>query len=870
MALFSENIPQSQFWVPPKYATGMQKFWMRILGYNAAGEKTGWGKALDNLSPFGGAGRNRIVNRIADNSNATTASENVDDGLQESLGIMKRNFGIIKGVAGAVTGNPAMIKGGITDVVQGTAAQVAAPGVNTDDDKNKSYYMSYFKGGAVATIGKRPVKIYMAGDHTEDIEMIDKSTGNKVGEMRYGERIFDQKANGIIERKAVKAVKTGKYDELGKFVAEELATHPDAQEVFRKGGPVRKKRASKWVNKPLFYNPEHDDTSIMMARGGGKIKKKRVRPSQVMRYKDGGKPVDYKIKEKIFNKFHSDNKLNTLVKKYVANPKSVTAPEYEYIFEAFQEEGMTPTEFPLKDLVAGKTPNSMQFVPTTGAGTSGIDQKARVEYAKTKGANPQFDKKAMEEFEKGNYEVDRPQDISTATSNEVYGQKKFDFWQGVANGKKKLWTPPGITPDDVKNSYNAVNGVPSGTKQSNSGTKPANSGTNGPSSGITFQDPNYNKGGMESLTNPAEYEKYKSFVDKLPDGKVLEMFTNMSEKTPLSNKYREFVKNGNVEALKKFMTDGKIGLAHRIGFTEYQNSGGDASQGTETPIVPAGLSTGTAGTIGKNALDGLKPADFGKVGANGGDGGAGGDVTDHVGKVGDYLDYAFNAGKAMIGAFGASKPLPTWEVPQKWKEYVATNEELSKQGFTSEEKTVLQGNLDRNRSSATEAIRQTVGGGGSSGAVLAALDGVNRNTQLAQNDLTMKDASMRRANLGTYGNVLSADLGIDRMQFEDEYNAAAASKQAFGQLAASGVQGMIDKNQFDQTYGPGTNFDQLQKAIIEEQKLANGALKANNTATIGAIVPGPTSKAAWESLDAATKEQLMKNPIFDPFWKTKL
>lgn len=101
--------------------------------------------------------------------------------------------------------------------------------------------------------------IYPEHDKTsEDIIMYDKASGEKVGEMRYHERIFDQQATQKIDELA------GKKDDkgLGRFLRRELATHADKKgglsRAFAGGGKPEKPTGfiappgSNWVD---VFNP---------------------------------------------------------------------------------------------------------------------------------------------------------------------------------------------------------------------------------------------------------------------------------------------------------------------------------------------------------------------------------------------------------------------------------------------------------------------------------------------------------------------------------------------------------------------------------------------------------------------------------------
>ncbi len=109
--------------------------------------------------------------------------------------------------------------------------------VNPNHGTAKHIHLQYKNLKYGGLLLKDGMKLYQDGDKSEDIAMFDKVTGHMIGQMRYGERIFDQKATKTIELLA----KKGDDKKLGEFVKKELATHDDVVENFVKGGPVRPK-----------------------------------------------------------------------------------------------------------------------------------------------------------------------------------------------------------------------------------------------------------------------------------------------------------------------------------------------------------------------------------------------------------------------------------------------------------------------------------------------------------------------------------------------------------------------------------------------------------------------------------------------------
>ncbi|PRY29797.1 hypothetical protein CLV58_12559 [Spirosoma oryzae] len=94
---------------------------------------------------------------------------------------------------------------------------------------------------------------YPASDKvSEDAVIIDKATGQKLGEMRHGERVFDQDATRTMEA----LVDRGDHASLGRFVLAEMLTHPDYQD--RNAVAVAFAGGGKLTGRPVGRLPEKD------------------------------------------------------------------------------------------------------------------------------------------------------------------------------------------------------------------------------------------------------------------------------------------------------------------------------------------------------------------------------------------------------------------------------------------------------------------------------------------------------------------------------------------------------------------------------------------------------------------------------------
>lgn len=885
------TIPKSGYYVPPKYATGAAKFWLKLLGYDAAGQRNNWGKALMVVGPTNGTLANIAAQKVAGNNNADDSQDNINSALAGNVGMLKAQIGVGKAILGGYTGNYGMIADGAGDFMGGTTTAATSKPQSTDN--GKSFYKKYKHGnkvmkvlspsayikGKVVSKNNAPIKIYNDNDDTEDITMHDKTTGKKVGEMRYGERIFDQKANEKLEQLRADAKRTGNYTTLGKYVAREMATHDDIEDkevktpkTLEDGGmmgndgftsgdedgyydengnfiPKKKKKSILESLNPIFdslmsgltsygmgggkskssggsmgsnslSNMNKSKASIRM-RGGGKLLSPAV---LVRKYKNGNKVIKPPTAEiiSIIHKGYEglNGRINTsklsydekqkLQQWFTDNKENVNSGSFiRSILRSYNSDGSTKKTEPNKLEKAWKKFDS--FLENNG--------KEKVGNANASPKTTTTNNNNIKQGTANSYGAN-------TFSGEVYNPSKSKNTGTPNNYKTNTILSPAQL---LRNSYKASQGIKNTSAISD----------------IHFMNSDY-RNRFAAFGDKNKYQDYSDFVNGLSatDLKSVVKGTKYENYTP--------------EKLRQLASDKKIGEVHS-GFIEFYNKirGDGGSDNTNTNPLTVTKANGyfetTGGRFGNkdvnnNSLSNQDKTNIAKrtttntttftnedkqniflssstdksLPSNKTDKST---INDKLSKVSDYMDYAVNGSKFLLGAMGAKKPLPTWEIPESWKQYVRDSELQSKKGFTTTEKDILQNSLDRNRSASVEAIRQTIGGGGSSGAVLAALDGTNRNTALAENDLALKDASLQRQNFAQYGNVLGKDVSLDRQLFEDEYTKAAANKNASAQLMASGMQGIIDQSQYNKSYGTGSAYDQLQKAILEEQHLTNAALK---------------------------------------------
>src|SRR6185295_7422030 len=195
--LFNTQAPgPSSHYVSPQYVQGDGKnFLMNLAGYKSTGQHNAWGKLVTAINPAAGIVGSTIAGAIAKNAGATDTSGNIGQELprdfQKFISGAQIGANIAKGDIGGAVGSAA----------QGIGTVNAMPKPNLSDDAEISYYN---KGGKMKK--------------GEDVALVDKKTGGKVGEMSYNERIFSKDYT----KKMDEFKKAKDYLGLGKFIAKEI------------------------------------------------------------------------------------------------------------------------------------------------------------------------------------------------------------------------------------------------------------------------------------------------------------------------------------------------------------------------------------------------------------------------------------------------------------------------------------------------------------------------------------------------------------------------------------------------------------------------------------------------------------------------
>lgn len=794
MATFTETLPSSQFFGAPDYVTDRRhKIALSLLGYNATGQQNTWGKISSWLMPGHAVVANRAAKKIAKQTGARDTTENINDDFDNRVAKAMTMFNVAKIAGGAATGNPQLIQSGIQGGAQSIGTLMnAGSGANMADDAETIYYK---KGGKIRKGKGGSCKKYemggllMENDAGEDIAMIDKRSGKKVGEVSYGERIFDKGAN----QKMLSLFKKGDKRGLGEYVYKELATHPDmkgkAAFAFAKGGETKLKNASvmtfldhdKYGNKVWYYNSGEADGAKRRAvhiNADGEIVKEYDIEAIYVKKEMGGDYHKYTTKVTGLEDLKPESGYSGVRYLYeTINMKEINEGKGNYLSVTYTVSGYENNRNPV---------SSVQGVPIYGN-----DKESSVDVAR---------RVSRQSAPKEN-ETPQPEKVAQATKKESSAE-----FGTTKDGKQK-----GIPYQTIEQEKEAAKKAADKYESEVSG-KQTPATTNRAAAKTTAASTTTNKAGVK------------------PKGKVYAPPSELKDQKGVREFQEWAKKKGYDKELGPAGVDGKYGDFTKKAWEKYggeyqQEKSGGSNTTTDTttveptkerlpnpekiePIKPTEVTIPKEQTIVPKTLTQVTTVTTTT------------DQTTSAAKkpefdMGAALDIGMDLGRVLIGAIGASKELPEYEVPRAWKKYVQKMRDMQNEGLTPEERALANKTMMSNYQVGIQSIRNAVGGSGSAGSVLAALTGLGGDMQNAALKILSSDVQKRQQNLANYGNVLRTDMEIGMAQYQQAYNEALSARNQFAQLAHAGLQQMEDRKQYERTYGKDSPYGKLMSAYTK-------------------------------------------------------
>ncbi len=782
MSVFTTTPPLSQHFDAPEYVTDKRALLaMKLLGYNAQGEQNTWGKVSSWMMPGHAVVANRVAKKISKESGARDTAGNVQDDLDNRIAKVMTILGVGQAAAGVATGNPQLIQGGIKNTAQGVGGVMAAgSGADMSDDFSTQYYK---KGGKICK-PKSKGKKYNLGGLVEDIDMIDKQTRKKVGEVSYGERIFDKGAN----KKMVSLYKKGDSEGLGHYIIKELSTHPDmkgrAAYAFVKGGEIKKGGGDKYIfmgndtqGNATYFDKDEDRIVIVNAKGDIEYSPLITNDKKAA---ENGKDYYYTISYKGYD-----------------------GKTYNRSFGTGGDSGRTN----VMNLDDGGKKIESAGTKLSQEGIASVAKKREKEYEINVGVANRFKQKAEA---KRNAIVSSKASASgtpvtkqTPKSDNSDAITRYNNGETILDGEKAVIAKAirdkrksGATLTQEEKDFEAKRmtevlssttdattstKTPPATKTTGTGTKTTGKGS-GKGKIYAAPDELKDEDGVKAYQEWAKSKGYESELGK----------------PGVDGKYGDFTKASWEKHKEEYLKEKSTPVATTTDTTTVTTPLTTTNTTTDTTTISTDNTTTDTTTITTFVTTtpieptGKKP-EF---------------------DVSNAAEVGMDLGRILIGAIGASKDLPEYQVPDAWKKYVNKIRQMQDEGLSPEERAYANNNLLRNYAYGIQSIRNQ-SDVSSSGAALGALVGLGGNMQDAVLKVLNADVEKRNRNLNNYGNVLQRDMEINTFNYQQKYQEAAASRNAYAQLAHAGAQQLTDRMEYNRTYGKGSKYDQLMDAYIQ-------------------------------------------------------
>lgn len=190
---------------------------------------------------------------------------------------------------------------------------------------------------------------------------------------------------------------------------------------------------------------------------------------------------------------------------------------------------------------------------------------------------------------------------------------------------------------------------------------------------------------------------------------------------------------------------------------------------------------------------------------------------------------------ALGGAIAASTDVPRYQPPA---EYTRMRDDIyarRNQGLPAEQLAALNQATQQNYANGINTIRQIGGGGASSAAVLASLQGLSSNMDRANLNNALLDVNARQQNQANYQRAVAGDLALDQQLFAADQANAIQNQQNGLAMLAQGVQGLYDQSLYEQQYGPGSIYNDLLEAQLASANNYRATEQQQTAAAVAAI-----------------------------------
>ena len=185
---------------------------------------------------------------------------------------------------------------------------------------------------------------------------------------------------------------------------------------------------------------------------------------------------------------------------------------------------------------------------------------------------------------------------------------------------------------------------------------------------------------------------------------------------------------------------------------------------------------------------------------------------------------AWDAYRGAEGIIASRTPVPVFQKPYEWNEFVGRARQNSYQGFTADQRAAY--NLDADRTYTTDVNNVFGLSGGNAGLALSNLGRANMDRYATNLKMASLDSELQNRNMNTYGGYLTQDMGYNRQIFDDKFGIAMRTKMAGAALSQSAIQNIELRNLTNRYYGAGSQQDKLQQLNMHRMQNENDSADA--------------------------------------------
>jgi len=189
----------------------------------------------------------------------------------------------------------------------------------------------------------------------------------------------------------------------------------------------------------------------------------------------------------------------------------------------------------------------------------------------------------------------------------------------------------------------------------------------------------------------------------------------------------------------------------------------------------------------------------------------------------DIAGSLMDIGRVGLGLKGALTKIPEYQPSAMISQYMQDAEQRKNMGLSPEEIGFAKNLAERGYGYDVKNIRAL--SGGSSGVALGNLGRATGQLQDQYSNIAAQDQAVRRQNRQQFYNAAGQAENINQYKFGLDYQNAMMNKQAGAALVQDAMGNMINRNQYNESHGPGSQYYQYMNELNQGQKDANQTLQ---------------------------------------------